>query len=227
MRLDCTLVTNGQPRSRTVDIHSLVIGGWTGRDPAAVAHHIEELKVLGVASPAETPCFYRCAASLLTSAPRFQVLGAESAGEVEFVLVMLDDGWWVTTGSDHTDRKVESYSIAVSKQLCHKPVAPQLWRLADVENHWDELILRSRIHENGAEVLYQEGGVTAMLNARDLIQAYRRAGGKISAGMAMFGGTLAVRGGIRPARRFICELEDPVRGRKIVHAYETDALPVA
>jgi len=227
MRLDCTFLTDGHSRSAPVEIHSLVIGGWTGRDPAAVAHHVEELKALGVAPPAQTPCFYRCASTLLTTAPRFEVLGTESAGEVEFVLFMLDDGLWVTTGSDHTDRKVESYSIAVSKQVCHKAVAPQLWRFADVEDHWDELILRSRIRENGADLLYQEGRVTAMLHPRDLMQAYRRAGGELSSGTAMFGGTLAVRGGIRPARHFTCELEDPVRGRKIVHSYETNALPVA
>ena len=37
-------------------------------------------------------------------------------------------GWqgriFVGLGSDHTDRKVEAYSVTVSKQMCDKPMAP-------------------------------------------------------------------------------------------------------
>ncbi len=40
-------------------------------------------------------------------------------------------GWqgriFVGCGSDHTDRKVESYSVTVSKQMCDKPMASELW----------------------------------------------------------------------------------------------------
>ena len=42
----------------------------------------------------------------------------------------------------------------------------------------------------------------------------------------MFCGTLAAIGGIRPASRFEVELEDPVLGRTLRHAYDIDALPV-
>lgn len=226
MQLELIANAGGKSRSRTVPIHSLVIGGWTGRDPKSVAHHIEELKAIGVTPPTHIPCFYRCSASLLTTRAKFEVLGGDTSGEVEFVLLMLDDGLWVTVGSDHTDRKVESYSVAVSKQICHKAIAALLWRFADVEDHWDRLILRSRIDENDRSVLYQEGGVTAMLHPANLMEAYRRAGGEIRVGTVLFGGTLPVRGNIRPTRRFICELDDPVLGQKIEHTYETEYLPV-
>jgi hypothetical protein len=42
----------------------------------------------------------------------------------------------------------------------------------------------------------------------------------------MFGGTFAAKGGIRPADRFECELEDPVLKRTIRHAYDVITLPV-
>jgi hypothetical protein len=42
----------------------------------------------------------------------------------------------------------------------------------------------------------------------------------------MFCGTLAAKGGIRPAPRFMIELEDPVLGRKITHTYDIVSLPV-
>ena len=42
----------------------------------------------------------------------------------------------------------------------------------------------------------------------------------------MFCGTLGAIGGIRPASRFEMELEDPVLGRTLRHAYAIDVLPV-
>jgi Protein of unknown function (DUF2848) len=45
-------------------------------------------------------------------------------------------------------------------------------------------------------------------------------------GCAMFGGTFAAKGGIRPSSRFEIELEDPVLKRSIRHAYDVIELPV-
>lgn len=226
MKLEFTKDADGQRQRTLVAVQQLVIGGWTGRDKEALAHHIEELKSIGVAPPTTTPCFYRCSIDLLTTETKLQVLGPDSAGEVEFVLFLLDDGLWVTVGSDHTDRRVEAYSIAVSKQLCPHPVAPILWRFDEIEKHWDRLMLRSYIREQGRDVLYQEGAVTTMLHPNDLLAAYRRAGGEVGVGTVMFGGTLSAIGGIRPSGQFTCELEDPVRGRRVTHSYATECLPI-
>jgi len=45
-------------------------------------------------------------------------------------------------------------------------------------------------------------------------------------GCAMFGGTFAAKGGIRPASRFEFEFEDPVLKRSLRHAYDVITLPV-
>jgi hypothetical protein len=42
----------------------------------------------------------------------------------------------------------------------------------------------------------------------------------------MFGGTLAAQGGVRPTNEFAFELEDPVLGRKIAHAYKVRTLAI-
>ncbi len=42
----------------------------------------------------------------------------------------------------------------------------------------------------------------------------------------MFCGTLAARGGVRPTAQFAFELEDPVKRRKIAHAYAARVLPI-
>lgn len=205
---------------RSIAIRDLVIAGWTGRDPHKVQEHIEELRLLGVAPPASTPCFYRGGAALLTTDTAIDCLGGDSSGEAEFVILVAEDGgWWVGAGSDHTDRKVESYSIPVSKQLCPKPIAPALWRFEDVADHWDRLELHAWVEEEGQRVSYQQGSVAAMRDPRDIAAAWRALGHELAPGTVMFGGTLPVIGGIRPRRDFHFELRDPVRGRAITHGY--------
>jgi hypothetical protein len=211
--------------SSVLSIRSAVIAGWTGRDPVARDKHIAELEELGVPRPAATPIFYRVAASRLTLAPSIEVSGVESSGEVEFVLIRSGDRILVGVGSDHTDRKVETYNITVSKQMCDKPIAPELWDLAEVEPHWDQLVLRSWATIDGERQLYQEGALTGMLPPRELITRGFGAEG-LPDGCVLFGGTFAAKGGIRPASRFDYEIEDPVLGRRIAAGYDVIPLPI-
>jgi hypothetical protein len=209
----------------TLPIDQAVIAGWTGRDPVARDKHIAELEAIGIARPATTPIYYRVAARRLTTEDSIEVSGGDSSGEVEFVLIGWQGRIFVGTGSDHTDRKVEAYGVTVSKQMCDKVVAPVLWELEDVLPHWDRMILRSHAWIGGARVLYQEGTLDAMLPVEELIQ--RGFGGKkFPDGCAMFGGTFAAKGGIRPASRFEFELEDPVLKRTIKHGYDVVELPI-
>jgi hypothetical protein len=159
------------------------------------------------------------------TAPRIEASGNESSGEVEFALIRSGGQLYVGVGSDHTDRKVETYNITVSKQMCDKPIAPEVWLLSDVQAHWDSLVLRSFATIDGKRELYQEGTLTGMLPPAELIE---RGFGK--AGMPddtlMFGGTFAAKGGIRPASRFDYEIVDPVLNRSITHGYDIVSLPV-
>ena len=220
-----TVFGKGAPASLTISIGQAVIAGWTGRDPVARDKHIAELEAIGIARPATTPIYYRCSARRITLADRIEVSGENSSGEVEFVLIGWQGRTFVGCGSDHTDRKVESYSVTVSKQMCDKPIASVLWELEDVIGHWDRMILRAYATIDGARVLYQEGTLDGMLPVTDLIA--RGFGGKgLPDGCAMFGGTFAAKGGIRPADRFEFELEDPVLKRKISHGYDVITMPV-
>lgn len=187
----------------------LLIAGWTGRDPAAVQHHIDELAALGVAPPSTTPLFYGAPASLVTQETEIQVLGEETSGEVEPVLV--DDGerLWLTVGSDHTDRGLEAHSVAHSKAICAKPVARDAVPLTDVIDGADDLRLQSWIQEvdagpDAAWVPYQDATLAALRPLRDLIGL--APGGnsealRLGAGTVMFCGTAPVlSGGVRPAQ---------------------------
>lgn len=221
--LTFTRHANGRSDRIAAEIGTLVIAGWTGRDDAAIRHHIEELAAIGVPRPSTVPLFYRVAATQLTQATTLQVLGLDSSGEVEPVIVALADGLWLGIGSDHTDRKAEAISVALSKQLCGKAIGTELWRLDELD--WDKLVLRAHATIDGQRVLYQEGSVAGIRAPGDLIRRYAGAD-TLPPGTAMFCGTLGAKGGVRPGTRFEMEIEDPVRRRSLRHAYTIEALPV-
>ena len=225
--LQFVFLEGGAVQARTVNISEMIIAGWTGRDSQAVEQHIAELEAMGVPRPRSTPCFYRVSTDLLTTKEHIQVVGTDSSGEVEFFIIKLDDGLWVGVGSDHTDRKVESYNVTVSKQLCAKPIAPKLWRYDDLKNHWDQLLLRAYRHTGTSRHLYQEGPVTTMLAPEDLMARYAQDSSDLPLGAVMFCGTLAVVGGIQGAETFGIEMEDPVLKRVISHQYRVETLPNA
>jgi len=203
----------------------VVIAGWAGRDSAEVEHHIRELEAIGVRRPTTVPCFYEVSPTLLTTSDRIEVIGECSSGEVEVVLVQsTTDGLLVGIGSDHTDRKVEGYDVAVSKQMCAKPLGGTLWRYSDVLAHWDVLVARCwRIDATGQRVRYQEGALARLMHPELLIG---RAFGATSMmpNTALFCGTQPVLGALTPASAYELELHDPVLGRSLRHRYSVNAL---
>jgi hypothetical protein len=223
--LDFDFVSANETQRKTISIDRVVIGGWTGRDVAALEAHIEELAELGIPRPAEVPMFYRTSAAHLTTADEIQVVGGDSSGEVEYFVVSLDGVLWIGAASEHTDRKVEAHGITIAKQLCEKPLAGVLWPVSEVAGHWDQLILRAWIIEDGKRVLYQEGTLSEMRHVDELIERYTE-GGKLTDGTLMFGGTLAAIGGVRPASRFEFEIADPILERRIGHGYDIRELPI-
>ena len=48
-----------QTTEGTLEVHDLIIAGWTGRDTEAVEKHILELEKIGISRPSSTPIFYR------------------------------------------------------------------------------------------------------------------------------------------------------------------------
>jgi len=223
MELFLSLGTEDVP-ARPHDVSQLVIAGWTGRNRDALEQHIVELEALGVKRPSTTPSFYRVSVNRATLASHIEVTGAESSGEVEFVLLAIGGKLWVGVGSDHTDRAAESYDVTASKQMCEKPIAPVFWDYTDVAPHWDSLWLRSYVEENGERVLYQQGSVLEMLDPLALIARYADKP-NLPEGCMMFCGTLATREGVRYSDGFEIEIEDPVLGRRISHSYAVERLP--
>ena len=87
-------------------------------------------------------------------------------------------------------------------------------------------MLRSFIVGSGKKVLYQEGPLARIREPRELIAGWRNGDKRLPAGVAMFCGTMPAIGAIRSASRFAMELDDPVLGRILSHAYQVQAVPI-
>lgn len=215
----------------SISIREGIIAGWTARDAEAVAHHIAELEEIGVPPPSTVPLYYRVSASLFSCEEQIETVGNTSSGEAEPVLI--DDGerLYLGLGSDHTDRQLETHSVALSKQICAKPVAPRLWPMDAVAAHLDDIVIRSFVRDDEQDewTAYQEGSLASIRPLAELIAGSPAAAGtmRLKAGTAMMCGTFAVlAGGVRPARFFLMQMIDDRLGRRIEHAYETRPLPL-
>lgn len=202
-------------------VKNAVCIGYSGRNQEMVKRHIEELSLEGIAPPPTIPMVYPISNILVTQEEMIDVLGKKTSGEVEFVILINHDKALVTVGSDHTDRRLESYSIPYAKQATPKPIAKEAWNLEDVVNHWDKLQLKCEISLNRRWQEYQEGSVAANLPVNDIIAFAERNNVIDRQGTVLFCGTVPIIGGqFKYGEKYRLTLIDPVLNRKIQHEYE-------
>jgi hypothetical protein len=200
-------------------------GGWAGRDRADVQRHVDELAEHGIAGPTTVPIYFPLTNNLITTADRIQVVGSESSGEIEYVLLFAEGGAiYVGVASDHTDRAFERHGIQASKQMYPDVLAPEVWPLEEVADHWDELRLRCWVTVGGERRLYQEAGLHELLSAEQWLEIIRREGID-RPGVAFLSGAPPTVGGLAFGSRFEIELADPVLGRALRHGYDVEVLP--
>jgi len=205
-----------------VSIATLILAGYTGRDPKMVEQHISELEAIGISRPSATPSFYWTPKRLLTTANRIKVKGEHTSGEVEPVLIYLPDGWYLGVGSDHTDRELETQNITLSKQVCPKVIGSELWHIDSVIDHWDKLILRSYLINNSEQYLYQESALSAIQKPEYILERYIEQGKNLPEGFTIFLGTVPVIGKVMGAEGFAIKLFDPILNQTIKHQYHVE-----
>ena len=203
----------------------LVCGGWVGRDRRSLQAHIDELVRLGVPAPQRIPIYMRFSTYLLTTDDEVTVIGDKTSGEVEYVLLVSGKEIWVTVGSDHTDRDVETKSIPGSKQMYAKCLPPECWPFPDLKDHWDRLTLRCWVTKDSQRTLYQEAPLSDVLDPREMLEKMPWEGIDRKEGLVLFSGTIPTRGGVIFGDSYELELEDPVLRRTIQHRYQVRILP--
>jgi len=209
-----------------LQIDSCVAAGYTGRNQDMVQAHIDELKKIGVPAPYGIPAMYWISPARLTSDRELYVVGEQTSPEVEFFLAEDDKGsFYITVASDHTDRELEVISIGKAKQICDKILGDSFWKLTDIADHWDEILISSKVQQNDQWTLYQSGTLSQILQYKDLLNLIKK---DSPAGQypSLLSGTIPVIGGdaiFTPA----CEITmtDPVLNRSISKRYDIIPLP--
>lgn len=219
--LDLTVQrAEGDADQVSVPVSRIVNCGWTGRDEEAVRAHIEELEKEGVTAPSEFPVLYPKPYHLITNRPDIEVISGTTSGEAEFVMFPREDDVYVGVGSDHTDRDLETESIVLSKTVCPNVVGDELWALSDVEDHWDEIELRSWVGRGPDRELYQEDTLDAILPPRELLDLVGESSSKPLREMAVFSGSVATETEeLVYSDVFSVELRDPVLARSLTCEY--------
>ena len=203
----------------------LICGGWVGRDRKSVQAHIDELAQLGVPAPQRIPIYMNLSTYLLTTDDEITVVSEKSSGEIEYVLLCSGEEVWVTVGSDHTDREVETKSIPGPKQMYAKCLAPECWPYPDVKNQWEQLVLRCWVTKGIERILYQEAPLSEILNPQEMLGKMPLGGIDRKEGIVLFSGTIPTKAGLVYGDSYELEMEDPFLKRSIRHRYRVKTLP--
>lgn len=212
-------------REMTYEITGAVLCGYTGRDQEAVRKHIEELAREGVDPPPSVPILYPKPPWGLTQKDAIQVEGQETSGELEFFLLVDEDGLYAGVASDHTDRELERLDIRKSKQACPTILSKNVWNYEDIKETWDQIEIRSWAIKDGQKSIYQESTLGSILPPEDLIGQVQQQVKDSLGGIAIFSGTPPLLAGeMIFADRFEGELLDTHFNRKLSVEYDIHTL---
>lgn len=175
-----------------ITFRRLIIAGYTGRDPANVAAHIEELAAIGIAPPETVPMFYEVPCDLIAPGSRIGVAGDITTGEVEPVIVKYRGAFYLGVGSDHTDRLLEAESVAASKAACPKPIGQSLLPLAGAVDDWPWDDIHITCYVDGR--LYQDGALSCLRHPSDLLARLGYSPEELPDGTAIYAGTVPLHG---------------------------------
>lgn len=203
-------------------------GGFAGSDQSKIQDHIEELSELGVPVPKTTPTLYPIANYLLTTTDHIQVQHEKTSGEIEYVLIWLNNEMYITVGSDHTDRKLEGYSIPMAKQAYPNIISNQMWKFSDIQGHWDKIELECWVTTiDGEKQLYQKGTCSDLLAPIDWAEIFSKL--EINnENNVFFSATInTVTKSLNYFTDYEISMHDPILNRTIKHRYSVDVLPKA
>ncbi|MCF6411357.1 DUF2848 family protein [Pseudalkalibacillus salsuginis] len=218
-------VVEVEGEKKEIKIDKAYCVGYAGRNKEKTWEHVKELAEIGVPEPEEVPSLYPVSISSLSQGKRVEVIGDKTSGEAEIVLIYGDssDEVFVTVGSDHTDRSLETIDINKSKQVCDKPFATKAWSFEKVKDHWDQLELSSQIYIDGEWIAYQKDTIDAIIPYEEIKEYLNRKNVPLRNSIA-FSGTVPLLDGFKYGEKFRMVFSDPTNGDQIKAEYEIDNL---
>lgn len=211
--------------TETLEPTLVLNAGYAGRNQEEVARHIAELSELGVPAPTVTPALYPISPYLAQQTDTVAVQHGRTSGEAEWALVILgdtDDDVLLTVACDHTDRELETHSVAWSKNAAPDVLGAKAWRLADIADRIDQITLEAWV---GGSTPIQTGTLEDLL-APDYWLGVLRERGLFQRGTVLLSGTISMIAGVDQfADAWKVQMGDPVTGDTLVCEYRTVAMP--
>ncbi|SES06644.1 DUF2848 family protein [Salisediminibacterium halotolerans] len=205
---------------RTFSISAVTCIGYSGRNQDKVQEHIDELAEIGVPRPMIVPTLFPQRLSTVNTRGDIEVLGTQTSGEIEPVLIFgeSEDDLFISVGSDHTDRDLETVDIAKSKQVCDKPLSKNIWPVKDIADHWDQIELKTELLINGEWKTYQNHDLSAILPVEEIISHLKKHD-MPTHNAVYYIGTVPLLLDFTFAERYVMTLHDPVLSRSLMLTY--------
>ncbi|WP_368653856.1 DUF2848 family protein [Ornithinibacillus sp. 4-3] len=226
-KLENKISLNVQGADKTIDvnINHVFNAGYAGSDQEKVQEHIDELAKLGVPTPETTPILFPVSNHLVTTDSEIQVQHKKTSGEIEYVLIWHNGDLYVTVGSDHTDRELETFSVPMSKQAYPNFIAKDAWRYEEVKNHWEQLELICWVKSGDKKELYQKGTCADLMKPEEWKELFAQLN-VTEDGNVFYSATINTESNtLAFAESYEYELRDPVLQRSIKHSYNISILP--
>jgi hypothetical protein len=208
----------------TVEPTTVLNAGYAGRNQEEVAAHIAELAELGVPAPSVIPALYPVSPYLAQQTDTVHTQHSRTSGEAEWALVITDDeDVLLTVACDHTDRTLETHSVAWSKNAAPDVLGTKAWRLTDIADRLDEITLTAWVGSD--ETLIQSGSLADLLGP-DYWLGVLRERGLFRAGTVLLSGTITMLPDVDQfADAWKVELSDPETGFTSTCQYRTKPMP--
>lgn len=208
----------------TVEPTTVLNAGYAGRNQDEVAAHIAELAELGVPAPSVIPALYPVSPYLAQQTEVVHTQHGRTSGEAEWALVITDDeDVLLTVACDHTDRTLETHSVAWSKNAAPDVLGTKAWRLTDIADRVDEITLNAWVGSD--ETLIQSGSLADLLGPDYWLGVLRKRG-LFRPGTVLLSGTITMLPNVDQfADAWKVELSDPTTGLKSACQYRTKPMP--
>ena len=210
----------------TVEPTTVLNAGYAGRNQDEVAAHIAELAELGVPAPSVIPALYPVSPYLAQQTDTVHTQHGRTSGEAEWALIITDgsdDGVLLTVACDHTDRELETHSVAWSKNAAPDVVGAQAWRLSEIADRLDDITLKAWV--GSGDTLIQSGTLGDLL-APDYWLGVLKERGLFRAGTVLLSGTITMLPDVNQfADAWKVELGDPATGNTLTCRYRTVPMP--
>ncbi|GAA1672085.1 hypothetical protein MMUR_48840 [Mycolicibacterium murale] len=208
----------------TVEPTTVLNAGYAGRNQDEVAAHIAELAELGVPAPSVIPALYPVSPYLAQQTEVVHTQHGRTSGEAEWALVITDDeDVLLTVACDHTDRTLETHSVAWSKNAAPDVLGTKAWRLTDIADRVDEITLNAWVGSD--ETLIQSGSLADLLGPDYWLGVLRKRG-LFRPGTVLLSGTITMLPDVDQfADAWKVELSDPATGLKSTCQYRTKPMP--